>query len=115
MLAWAAYLVHATAAAIAYAIFIARRRNGDGRTLKMLEIATAAAVVCALLVLTSGPVLLDFRKAYLRAGHAAITDPSTLYACERAQCFVNIPIVAWLFVPLAPSERVSCRHSPSRR
>lgn len=101
MLAWAAYLVHATAAAIAYAIFIARRRSGDGRTLKMLEIATAAAVVCALLALTSGRLLLDFRKAYLYAGHAAITDPSTLYECDRAQCFVNIPIVAWLFVPLA--------------
>jgi hypothetical protein len=100
VLAWAAYLVHATAAAIAYAIFIAPRRSGDGRTLRMLEIAAAAAVVCALLVLTSGPVLLDFRKAYLYAGHAAITDPSALYGCIRAQCFVNIPIVAWLFVPL---------------
>ncbi len=27
--------------------------------------------------------------------------PSTLYECNRGQCFVNIPIVAWLFVPLA--------------
>jgi len=99
VLAWAAYLVHATTAAIAYAIFIAQR-SGDGRTLKRLEIATAAAAVCALLALSSGPVLLDFRKAYLYAGHAAIKDPSTLYECARAQCFVNIPIVAWLFVPL---------------
>jgi hypothetical protein len=102
VLAWAAYLVHATAAAIASAIFIARRRSGDERALKMLEIATAAAVVCALLALSSGPVLIDFRKAYLHAGNAAITDPSTLYDCIRAQCFVNIPIVAVLFVPLTP-------------
>ena len=101
MLAWVAYLVHAIAAAIAYAIFIARRRSGDERALKMLEIATGAALVCALLALTSGPVLIDFDKAYLYAGHAAITDPSTLYECNRGQCFVNIPIVAWLFVPLA--------------
>ena len=101
MLAWVAYLVHAMAAAIAYAIFTARRRSGDERALKTLEIATAAALVCALLALTSGPVLIDFDKAYLYAGHAAITDPSTLYECNRGQCFVNIPIVAWLFVPLA--------------
>jgi hypothetical protein len=98
---WAAYLIHGAAAAVATAIVMARRRGRLGRSLQALEIATAIGVACALLALTSGPVLIDFSKAYLYAGHAVLTDPSTLYDCPRAQCFVNIPIVALLFVPLA--------------
>jgi alpha-1,2-mannosyltransferase len=98
---WAAYFVHATAAAIAFAIIRAKRRGRAGRPLQLLEIATATGVACALLALTSGPVLIDFYKAYLYAGHAVLSEPATLYDCTRGQCFVNIPIVALLFVPLA--------------
>ncbi len=69
-----------------------------------LEIAAAIAVSGSLLALTSGPVFIDFIKAYHHAGRAVLDDPATLYDCTRAQCFVNIPIVALLFVPLAPLD-----------
>jgi alpha-1,2-mannosyltransferase len=61
----------------------------------------ALAIGCGLLALTSGPLLIDFFKAYLYAGDAAWSNPSTMYDCTRGQCFVNIPIVALFFVPLA--------------
>ena len=102
MPAWVAYLVHAAAAAAAAGLVVARRRGGDGLTLRVFEIATAVSVACALLALTSGPVFIDLDKAYLYAGRVALTEPSRLYECTRGQCFVNIPIVALLFAPLAP-------------
>ncbi|HET6955093.1 MAG TPA: glycosyltransferase family 87 protein [Vicinamibacterales bacterium] len=104
MPAWIAYLVHASAAAIAYGIFTVRRRSGDERALKVFEIATAVVLAGALLALTSGPILIDFYKAYLYAGNAVLSQPSTLYDCNRGQCFVNLPIVALLFAPLAPLD-----------
>lgn len=100
--AWVAYLVHAAAAVVAAGLVVARRRGGDGSTLRVFEIATAVSVACALLALTSGPVFIDLDKAYLYAGRVALTEPSRLYECTRGQCFVNIPIVALLFAPLAP-------------
>ena len=75
-----------------------------GWPLRVFEIATAVGVACALLALTSGPVFIDFEKAYLYAGRVAFTEPSRLYECTRGQCFVNIPIVALLFAPLARAE-----------
>jgi len=99
---WVAYLVHTTAAIAAVAFVAARRRGSDGLALRVFEIATAVGAACALLALTSGPVFIDFEKAYLYAGRVALTEPSRLYECTRGQCFVNIPIVALLFVPFAP-------------
>jgi len=60
----------------------------------MLEIATGAALVCALLALTSGPVLIDFDKAYLYAGHAAITlvRVLTIVAGKSAAAPVDAPV-----------------------
>ena len=95
------YLIHGAAVGIAAAFVIAKRRGQTERWLQALEIATAISVAGALLALTSVTVLVDFSKAYLHAGRAVLADPSTLYDCTRAQCFVNIPIVAVLFVPLA--------------
>jgi len=44
----------------------------------------------------------DFNKAYYPAGLFAVTDVSRLYECEAGNlCFVNMPIVALLFAPLA--------------
>jgi len=74
--AWIAYLVHASAAAIAYGIFTVRRRSGDERALKVFEIATAVVLAGALLALTSGPILIDFYKAYLYAGNAVLSPLS---------------------------------------
>jgi len=45
----------------------------------------------------------DFDKAYYPAGRLAITQPARLYDCNHVDglCFVNIPIVAVLFAPVA--------------
>jgi alpha-1,2-mannosyltransferase len=99
--AWIAYLVHAVAAAIAAGLLIARRRGALRTSWRVFAPALAIGIAAALLALTSGPVFIDFLKAYLYAGDAALTNPSRLYDCTRAQCFVNIPIVALLFVPFA--------------
>src|SRR5258708_4668143 len=64
---WMAYLVHATAAVAASAMIAAKRRGRAGYPLQVLEIATGIGVACALLALTSGPVLIDFYKAYFYA------------------------------------------------
>ncbi len=101
---WVAYLVHAAAVGIAAGFVTARRRGHRGPVVQLLEIATAIAIAVALLALTSGPVFIDFLKAYFYAGQVALSAPSTLYECARAQCFVNIPIVALLFVPIAPLD-----------
>jgi hypothetical protein len=97
---WAAYALHAIGVGIALMILL-RRRPLSGRQ-RWTAVAAAVAIACGLLVLTSGPILIDFYKAYLYAGDAALSHPSTMYDCTRGQCFVNIPIVALLFVPLAP-------------
>ena len=67
---------------------------------------TVLAVFCAasMLALTSGPVLIDFTKAYHYAGRAIVSDPATLYDCSRAQCYVNLPAIALLFVPFGLME-----------
>jgi alpha-1,2-mannosyltransferase len=98
---WAAYGLHAIAVGTALAILRAPRRPLASPR-RWIEIAAAVAIACGLLALTSGPILIDFFKAYLFAGGAALSHPSTMYDCTRGQCFVNIPIVALLFVPLAP-------------
>ncbi len=106
MTAWLAYAVHIAATLFA-AFAILRRRTGAARLLSPFEIAAAAATAGALLVLTSGPVFIDFIKAYHHAGQAILTDPASLYDCTRAQCFVNVPIVALLFTPFAPFDPIS--------
>lgn len=101
MSGWAAYAIHAIAVACALSILAASRRRPEVPP-RWWEIAFGAATASALLALTSGPILIDLQKAYLYAGQAALSQPSAMYACSRAQCFVNIPIVALLFAPLAP-------------
>lgn len=101
MSAWLAYLVHFLGTAAAVFFISWRRRRGLGDRLSAAE-GTAAAVIAGLLLfLTSGPLFIDFIKAYHHAGRAIVTAPATLYDCTRAQCFVNIPIVALLFTPFA--------------
>ena len=97
---WAAYLLHAIGVGFALAILRGAHRLPTPRR-PWTEIVAALAIGCGLLALTSGPLLIDFFKAYLYAGDAAWSNPSTMYECTRGQCFVNIPIVALFFVPLA--------------
>ena len=106
MTARLAYLVYILTVAAAIALVVRRRRAGGSSRLSVAEIAVASAAAAALLVLTSGPPLVDFVKAYHHAGRAALTAPASLYDCTRAQCFVNVPIVAVLFVPFAPFDPV---------
>jgi alpha-1,2-mannosyltransferase len=101
---WLAYAVHLLASALAVWCVLQRRRGAAKPWLRILEIAIAGSAAVALLSLTSGPVLIDFVKSYYHGGRAVMTDPATLYDCSRAQCFVNMPIVAVLFVPFAPFD-----------
>ena len=96
---WLAVAIHATSAAAAVAFVLARMRGRIRAHWTAAE--TVLAVLCAasMLALTSGPVLIDFTKAYHYAGRAILSDPATLYDCTRAQCYVNLPAIALLFVP----------------
>ncbi|MFE1748807.1 glycosyltransferase family 87 protein [Coleofasciculus sp. H7-2] len=47
----------------------------------------------------------DFNKAYYPAGRQVIENPSSLYdknCADNTICFVNIPIIAYLFTPFSP-------------
>ncbi len=104
MSAWLAYLVHTACTVLAVFAVRRRQRAGGGHRLSTPEIAAAAATAVALLLLTSGPIFIDFIKAYHHAGRAILTNPAALYDCTRAQCFVNVPIVALLFTPFGPFD-----------
>lgn len=106
MTARLAYLVYVLTVAVAVAFVVRRRRTGGPSRMSGVEIAIASVAAVALVFLTSGPPLVDFVKAYHHAGRAALSNPSTLYECARAQCFVNIPLVAVLFVPFAPFDPI---------
>src|SRR5215211_6610641 len=101
---WLAVAIHAACTAAAAAFIVARRRGPQTGAWTAAETAIALACAAAMLSLTSGPVLIDFVKAYHYAGQAIVTDPAALYACTRAQCYVNLPIIAWLFVPFGYLE-----------
>jgi hypothetical protein len=94
----AAYVVYIAAVAI---VWRALGRSVAERTVGAGAVAIGSVIAVLVLVLTSGPPFIDFDKAYLYAGRAAFTDPARMYDCTRAQCFVNIPIVALLFAPFA--------------
>ena len=64
--------------------------------------AGIAAVLIAFMAWASEPerILSDFKKAYYASGSLVIDDPDALYPDGRL-AFTNIPIVGWLFVPIA--------------
>jgi hypothetical protein len=101
---WLAVAIHACSAAAAVAFVVARRRGRLRGAWTAGESAVALACAAAMLALTSGPVLIDFIKAYHYAGRAIVSDPATLYDCARAQCYVNLPAIALLFVPFGWME-----------
>lgn len=75
-------------------------------------LAAAALLLALLLVTTLAPAqwasLPDFDKAYYPAGRKALVAPGTLYAAEVVD-FVNVPIVALLFMPFALLDESSAR------
>ena len=103
-MAWLAVAIHVSCAAAAGAFILARRRRRLGTRWTAAETALALVYATSMLALTSGPVLIDFTKAYYYAGRAIVSDPATLYDCTRAQCYVNLPAIALLFVPFGLME-----------
>jgi hypothetical protein len=74
--------------------------------------AATAVLVGGLLVTTLRPArqaaLPDFDKAYYEAGRKVLSSPATLYDAEIVD-FVNLPVVALPFVPLAHLPPTSAR------
>jgi hypothetical protein len=101
---WFALALHASCAAAAVAFVVARRRGRLRPEWTRAETIIALVLASSMLALTSGPVLIDFIKAYHYAGRAIVSDPTTLYECSRAQCYVNLPAIALLFIPFALME-----------
>jgi hypothetical protein len=101
---WLAVAIHTACAAAAAACVVARRRGRLAGAWTPAETAIALVCAAAMLALTSGPVLIDFVKAYHYAGRAIVSDPATIYDCTRAQCYVNLPVLAWLFAPFGPFD-----------
>jgi alpha-1,2-mannosyltransferase len=67
-----------------------------------LVILLGAITSGALLLMSRGTWFGDFDKAYYPAGGTIIDNPRALYECPQdIACFVNVPIVALLFTPLA--------------
>lgn len=68
-----------------------------------IGVMIAAVYVLAIVGTGRGTPFGDFDKAYYRAGQLITSAPQTLYACgqEDVLCFVNLPIVALVFVPFA--------------
>ena len=101
---WLAVAIHTSSAAAAIAFIVARRRGRLRGRWTVAESVLAVVYAAAMIALTSGPVLIDFIKAYHYAGRAIVSDPATLYDCTRAQCYVNLPAIALLFVPFGLME-----------
>jgi hypothetical protein len=99
--AWYAGLMLLATAASALARRMARRHTT--RTFHATLAAVAGVSAGVMVAMTRGTPWGDFLKAYYPAGEAVLTGRTAdLYACEVSNlCFVNLPIVASVFAPLA--------------
>src|SRR5215471_17329822 len=77
----------------------------EGRLSQVVFLAFAISAVAFLAVKSTGrgTPFGDFDKAYYPAGRDIISEPSRVYDCAHADglCFVNLPLVAVLFAPVA--------------
>jgi alpha-1,2-mannosyltransferase len=98
-----AYILWTTLAFAAMAIVHAHRRQpATWQQLALGLVATASVSAFAWVSWGRATPFGDFNKAYLFAGATVADDPSRLYACDVSNlCFVNLPLVAFLFAPLA--------------
>ena len=98
-----AYAVWALLAWLATRLVAARHRGRKPwHPVALAALCLASAVAFAFVNWGRATLFGDFNKAYYPAGLFAITDPSRLYECSvNNLCFVNMPIVALLFSPLA--------------
>src|SRR3954463_3318747 len=81
----------------------------DDLQARAIFVAFAAAAI-ALMTLQStgrGTPFGDFDKAYYPAGQAVLAAPGRLYECAHPDglCFVNPPVIALLFAPVAALPR----------
>ena len=103
-----AYAVWIALAAAALATIAARRRAAARwQPVTLATVASASVVAFAFVSWGRATPLGDFNKAYYPAGTSIFGDPSQLYECDAGNlCFVNIPIVAAPFAPLAAIGRL---------
>lgn len=90
-----------------YAVFIvgSGKRGRGWRLLALASLGAASTFAFAIVNWGRATPFGDFNKAYYPAGHLVLTDPTKLYECTVSNlCFVNIPIVAVLFVPVGALE-----------
>jgi hypothetical protein len=89
-------------------VWTSRRIARDDRHSRLLVVlwlvvTLLGAAVTSIRSTGRGTPFGDFDKAYYRAGELAFAAPQALYDCRNADglCFVNLPIVALAFVPVA--------------
>ena len=102
-----AYVVWSTLVLAALATIVARRRRPAGwQPVALVGVAIASVVAFAFVSWGRATPFGDF-NTYYAAGASIFADPARLYSCETRQlCYVNIPIVAALFAPLAVLGRL---------
>jgi hypothetical protein len=85
------------------AIWLINHRDGRLSRVVFLIFAVCAVAFLAVTSTGRGTPFGDFDKAYYPAGRLILSEPSRVYDCAHADglCFVNMPLVAVLFAPVA--------------
>jgi hypothetical protein len=85
------------------AIWAVNHRKGLLPQVIFLAFAMSAVAFLAVTSTGRGTPFGDFDKAYYPAGRHILSEPSRVYDCthEDGLCFVNLPLVAVLFAPVA--------------
>jgi hypothetical protein len=85
------------------AIWSINHRAGRLSQAVFLAFAICAVAFFAVQSTGRGTPFGDFDKAYYPAGRLILSEPSRVYDCahEDGLCFVNLPLVAVLFAPVA--------------
>src|SRR5262245_49730773 len=97
-----AYALWAVYALVAVLIVTSGERQRAVRPLALASLCLASAFTFAVVSWGRATPFGDFDKAYYHAGRVIFSEPARLYECAASNlCFVNIPIVAALFTPLA--------------
>jgi len=74
----------------------------DARHRRFIIVVAGAATFALMLLLSNGKPFGDFVKAYYPAGNLIVHDPDNVYYCAASNaCFVNLPILAFLFTPFS--------------
>jgi hypothetical protein len=96
--AYGAWTVYALFAAV---IASSGNKGKRWRPLALASLGAASTFTFAIVNWGRATPFGDFNKAYYPAGQLVLTEPAKLYECAVSNlCFVNIPIVAAMFVPL---------------